>query len=369
MAFLNPDLQFKDHQWKWIFLRLASLIYEVVIRCWLRWYRLGFNSSVSVSIPVISVGNISVGGTGKTPLIDWLLGYFENYGQKVAVLTRGYKARRKHRFQILDRTTGGKKGWDQFGDEPWWLWKNHPEIRIHISPDRVGAALEAQKDANVLLLDDGMQHLRLVRSLNIVLIDTSSGFGNGHILPLGPLREPLEGLARADVILYTKSNLARRDKNPKRIVRSIAPEVPQYNCDYVPLHLISSVKDRIIPLSEIEKKSCVLFSGIGNPEAFDSVVKKLDVRIIEHLMLPDHFHYGKKSLNRLFAFFNRHCCDFTICTEKDWVKLERWQKELPEIFRLKMAVRPDPMFVDFLDSFREGVCGNPLDLDGRVDPK
>lgn len=350
MAFLDPTLQFKRNGWKWIFLRSASLIYETVIRCWLLLYRSGLKSSASVSVPVVSVGNITVGGTGKTPLIEWLSGYFENRGKKVAVLTRGYKAKRQGRYRVLDRTAATKGGWEQFGDEPWWLFKSHPEIRIHISPDRVGAARKAQKEADLLLLDDGMQHLKLARSLDIVLVDTEKGFGNGQILPLGPLREPLRGLERADAILFTKSNLASRDRMPSLLVEAVAPKTPKYDCQYLPLHLLSSFGDRIVPPSEVKNGSCGLFSGIGNPASFEAAVKKLGVGAVEHLILPDHCSYDGGSLRKLMAFFNQHRFDFFICTEKDWVKLEGRKGELPEIFRLKMALQPNPMFVRFLDS-------------------
>ena len=351
MAFLDPKLDFRKNKLKWFLLRSLSLIYETLIRCWLGMYRSGIKSSVSVSAPVISVGNITVGGTGKTPLIDWLLDYFENHDQTAAILTRGYKSKSTNQLQILDQKTAGRGRWDQFGDEPWLLHQNHPRSRIFISPDRIKSALEAQSNADVLLLDDGMQHLKLGRDLDIVLIDASSGIGNGHLLPLGPLREPLKSLKRADVILYTKTNLAPAAPIRHRLKKVISTQTPQFDCEFVPQYLISSQANGTISLDKIEHKKWILFSGIGNPQAFEMLIKKLGGEVTHHHVLSDHNEFNDDEVAHLERVMQCHAHDHVMCTEKDWVKLEGRKAKLPEVFRLKMKMQPNPLFIEYLNKF------------------
>ena len=355
MAFYNPNLQRKDNWPKWLLLKALSLIYGAGVECRLGMYRWGIVSPATVRVPVVSVGNITVGGTGKTPLIGWLAEYFDRGGLQAAVVTRGYKAKRKSRLQVLNRYAAAHGKWEPFGDEPWLLWQDRPDMQVYISPDRAAAARKAQQDAQILLLDDGMQHIKLARDLNIVLIDATNGIGNGRLIPLGPLREPLKSLKRADAILFTKANLVAGNRDLKRLIRPIAPQVPLYDCDYLPVHLVSSRSGKKIAPSALEGRACLLVSGIGNPRAFEFAVKSVGGRIVRHLDFPDHFAYGEKFPAELSRLANRDRIDRVICTEKDWVKLERWRKELPEIFRLKMVVRPESAFVEFLDAFRKSL--------------
>lgn len=220
MAFLDFNLQLTYKTLiKWLFLKLVSTLFRVLVSTRLLLYRLDIKKSYTSQKDLISVGNITMGGTGKTPMIDWLLRFFESKNLNAVVLTRGYKAERVEDIQILNRETATKNDHRRLGDEPWMLFKRHPQSTFFIGPDRVKSARMAEAHADLILLDDGMQHLRINRNLNIVLIDSLAGIGNGHLFPLGPLREPLNSLSRADVVVYTRTNLS----SPKEVQKKSPP--------------------------------------------------------------------------------------------------------------------------------------------------
>jgi len=178
-----------NHRVQWLGLGLLSLVYRSLLSLRNLAYKVGFAKGYRAGIPAISIGNITVGGTGKTPMVSWMIDFCEQNQLHPAVLTRGYKGERENEVEILNLETSKYKDPKVFGDEPWLLFKKHQQIPFYISPNRKAAAKLATATADLLLLDDGMQHLKLERDLEVVLIDASAGFGNGHLLPLGPLFE------------------------------------------------------------------------------------------------------------------------------------------------------------------------------------
>ena len=336
---------------KWIFLKGLSLIYAGLIHIWLAAYRFKIKNGWSAQVSVISIGNITLGGTGKTPMVDWLLSFLNEKEVIPAVLTRGYKAKRTEKLQILNQETSHKEDRVQFGDEPWLLFQNHPHISLYISPDRIESARQAQAQADILILDDGMQHLRLNRDLEIILIDSVSGIGNGKIFPLGPLREPIQSLSRADVVVYTKSNLVPSQTIKNQICGHLREGVRHFDSEYLPSQLLSSTGKPPISPASLENKKCLLFSGIGNPAGFTKTVSSTGALVQDHLIFDDHQEYNSGTINRLKQFIDSCPYDYLICTEKDWVKLETWQSELGEVHRLKMKMEIDPAFSNFLNNW------------------
>ncbi len=298
---------------------------------------------------MISVGNITLGGTGKTPLIDWFLDFCTDENITPAVLTRGYKAERTAELQILSQQTAVSGNSRIFGDEPWLLFNRHPQYMFYISPNRILAAQYAEKSADLLLLDDGMQHLKLNRNLNIVLIDSVAGIGNGRIFPLGPLREPLSSLSRADAVVYSKSNLASTEPIRRQIKHFLPSGIPEFESRYLPIELLPS-ENQAPPLSieTIKGKKCLLFSGIGNAKAFAETVSRIGGNVVDNLVLEDHQEYHQALLQKIKAFIDNHPHDFIICTEKDWVKLEPQKKQLPLFYRLIMKVEMEADFISFI---------------------
>ncbi|MGK0288718.1 MAG: tetraacyldisaccharide 4'-kinase [bacterium] len=332
--------------WKWIPLRILSLIYSFIIRLWLFSYRFNFKKSAQINHPIISIGNITVGGTGKTPMIDWFLDFLGSQDIRAAVISRGYKAKKIAELQVLNQDTYQTGSSEQFGDEPWFLYENHPQDSFYISSNRILAAEEAKKVSELILLDDGMQHLKIHRDLNLVLIDSVAGVGNGHIIPLGPLREPIQGIERADAIIYTRTNLQSSKKIRKEI--QIPETIPTFDSEYQPIDFVTSKQKLVLPTQWIQNKYCILFSGIGNPSSFTSVIENLGAKVTEHLVLQDHQEYDEIIFEKLMTIFQENPQSIIITTEKDWTKVEKWKEKLPNFYRLRMKTQMPVEFEQFL---------------------
>jgi len=350
MPLLDFRLDPRQNLPKWLLLGGLSLVYGLLIRFWLALYRVGMKTSWPAERPVISVGNITLGGTGKTPMVDWLLTRLSAAGLTPAVLTRGYKAQRTEAYQVLNRETAASGSAREFGDEPWLLFSHHPGISIHIAADRIDSARRAAASADILVMDDGMQHLRLARDLDIVLIDTLSGVGNGHLFPLGPLREPLSSLSRADVIIYTKTNLAPSDGVRSQLAGFLAAGTRQFDSTYLP-HRLLSLDGSQQPAADLVQKTCLLFSGIGNPGGFSETVRYAGARIEAHIIFDDHMAFNDEPLEKIRQLVKDRPHDYLVCTEKDWVKLADLQLELPTLRCLQMSMEIDPGFDIFLSDW------------------
>ena len=362
MSGIDPNLQLTMRTlWKWLILKGLSVIYASVVRVWLLAYRIGIKKSRSVQSAVLSIGNITTGGTGKTPMVGWILDYCHSEGIKAGVLTRGYGVKRKATILILNSVSANQGNSEIFGDEPWMIFHNHPQSSIYISSDRFKAAELASNEVDLLVMDDGMQHLRLQRDLNIVLIDASTSLGNHQLFPLGPLREPLLSLKRADVVIYTKTNLAQPASLKELLQPYLADGVAQFESEFKPVGLVPFDNQSSIACEEILGKRCFLFSGVGNPASFEKIVQQAGGVVINHTMLPDHFRYGEDSIRRIVEIADNVDYDFLICTEKDWTKLESWREKLPEGWYLKMEMTIDSGFRSFLDDWiKESLTGRAL---------
>ncbi len=284
-------------------------------------------------------------------MISWLLDLCADQEIPSAVLTRGYKSDNDGKLIILNQDQNLHCSPAICGDEPWMLARRHSSAIIYVSSNRVESAKVAEKNSKLLLLDDGMQHLQLKRDLEIVLVDTVAGFGNHCLLPFGPLREPLDSLKKADIIIYTKTNL--RDSSGMRDIVSPYLKANTLECDsqYLPWYLVSSGKGDKIPCEQLENKRCLLFSGIGNPQGFEEVIKSLNGEIVNHLIMGDHQVYSQKSLLSLQEFILTARFDFVICTEKDWVKLKEKKMEIPEFYYLEMKLVNEERLNNYLFDF------------------
>ena len=187
-------------------LRLLSVIYGFLVRFRLVLYQKEWLRSRHPGVPVISVGNLTVGGTGKTPLVSFLTQSAKDAGFKPAIISRGYRNRSQSKIQRVRFCENSVVDAAVFGDEPTMLAKDNPEIPVYVSPSRVDAAKMAKEwdDPGLLILDDAYQHLAIARDLNLLLVDAERGFGNKQLLPLGPLREDLESVGRADAVAVTQ---------------------------------------------------------------------------------------------------------------------------------------------------------------------
>jgi tetraacyldisaccharide 4'-kinase len=255
------------------------------------------------SCPVISVGNITTGGTGKTPVVRWLVEKFIAAGRQPAVLLRGYKG----------------------GDEQRMLQSQLPQVIVEANANRVEAArLAIGKDSNidVFVLDDGFQHRRLHRDFDLVLIDASNPFGFDHVLPRGLLREPLVGLARADAFLITHMEMPLSRQAAEILARY---DKPIFRCRHV-----------LTNASQLNGKKFFVFCGIGNPAAFDRQIESAGaIRVGSH-WFADHHHYTQDDLRTLREMAAG--AELLVTTQKDAVKLPK--NDLP-IFVTELAIQFD----------------------------
>jgi len=295
-------------------LSVGALGYGAAVRMRNRAYDRGRRRVHRAAVPVISVGNITAGGTGKTPFAAWLCALLRARNLRPAVLSRGYGA-------------SGRSGLD---DENRVLSALAPGVAIVVDPDRVRGAARAVREhgAQALILDDGFQHRRLARDLDIVLIDALNPFGGGHLLPRGLLREPPGGLGRAGAIVITRSDQVpqerleaiRRDLGRRAATPSVALAVHRP----VGLRRMEGAEQDggRWPLSELAEGGWAAFCGIANPDAFRLTLEGLGARVQQFTAFPDHHHYRPADLERLLERARRAGCRAVATTHKDAVKLQ-----------------------------------------------
>lgn len=261
-----------------------------------------------VAAPVISVGNLTVGGTGKTPFVAWLGRWFGERTVAVSIISRGY---------------GAKAG--QKNDEALELAERLPGVPQWQNPDRVAAARQALRTnpRQILILDDAFQHRRLARDLDIVLLDALNPFGYGRLLPRGLLREPASGLARAQVVALSRCDAVREQRRGEieREVRELAPQALWLELSHRPTRLVSATGEaQALPAAAGE--TVAAFCGLGNPAGFQHTLATSGFRVAGFLALPDHCPYDRATLERLTAWL-RSVPEATsiVCTRKDLVKL------------------------------------------------
>ena len=266
---------------------------------------------------MISVGNLTVGGTGKTPLVCWLAEWFETRSIAVTLISRGYKARR------------GRPN-----DEALELAARLPNVPHLQNPDRVAAAQQAikQNPRQALILDDAFQHRRIARDLDIVLLDALAPFGYGRLLPRGFLREPMSSLSRAHVIGLSRSDAvdaAERERIKAEAVNH-APQAVWIELVHKPTALVSHTGERT-DLSALHGVRVAAFCGIGNPEGFRHTLASCGLDVAALREFPDHCSYSDAELDRLEQWLHDKApISAVVCTRKDLVKIPReWLAGLP----------------------------------------
>ncbi|MBI1901473.1 MAG: tetraacyldisaccharide 4'-kinase [Planctomycetia bacterium] len=288
-------------------LSLGELPYRVVVG-WRNWrHDRSASKSQKVAVPVVSVGNLTVGGTGKTPMVALLARWYRRRGVRVAVVSRGY---------------GAEEG--QRNDEAMELELRLPDVPQMQNPDRVAGAQAAIEEfqCQLVLLDDGFQHRRLRRDLDIVLLDATEPFGFGHLLPRGLLREPVSSLRRAHVVVLSRADAiepARREEIRAR-VRRYAPNAVWVEASHAPEALVNSAGEARPP-ADVRGKRVLAFCGIGNPGAFRSTLQSLGAEVAAFREFPDHHAYVREDIAALAQAARECSADLAVCTRKDFVKI------------------------------------------------
>ncbi len=294
-------------------LRPFSFLYGLVMRVRSRLYLVGLKSSYRASVPVISVGNLTTGGTGKTPMVDFLAKDVRARGLKCAIVSRGYGGKYSQAVGRVTDTEGKLCMTPQeCGDEPYLLAIRNQDVPVYVARKRILGVQAAEQDgAQIVLLDDGFQHQAVQRDLDIVLLDAKKPFGNGRLLPAGMLREPLSALQRADLIIMTRSDATQGG--------SIHATCPVMHSRHQLDKIIMTLDGEQLSTKDYVGKSCLAFAGIAKPEGFFVALREFGFSRIEEIPLSDHQEYNQGILNRLIKSCDNH--DLIITTEKDAVKL------------------------------------------------
>ena len=290
---------------------LLSSIYRAALQFSQSSYRQGPLRIQKAGVRVISVGNLTWGGTGKTPLVAKIARDLSEFGKKVVILTRGY----------------GK-------DEVAELKKRLPQVPVIVGRDRIRTAREAVKKhgAEVLILDDGFQHIRLHRDLDILTINSTSPFGPGGLIPAGTLREPIEHLSRADLFILTKSDIGAKNVHwISQKIQELKPGAVIFEAVHKPLHFWDPVKDALIPLNELRHKKVATLSGLADPHSFEKTVENLGIVILFAGRFDDHHEYSKNEINDFLKRCHAVGATEVVTTRKDFERLGVFfRKALPE---------------------------------------
>lgn len=282
-------------------LGIAAFAYSIVIRLRNFLYEKNWLKSHRADAIVISVGNITAGGTGKTPLVIWICKFLQNKNVLCAILTRGYKAQGTI-------------------DEPAVLAESCPQAKVIVNPSRVEAAAEAVNKfgAKILIMDDGFQHRRLARDLDIVTIDATCPFGYGKVLPAGLLREPVTSLKRADAAVLT-----RCDQVSESEISRIEQELRSVNLNMMiarsihnPTYAKSAAGERIT-IERLRSRKIFAFCGIGNPEAFLSTIRSIGVNLVGSKIYDDHHNYTDGDVDDIHNQADGLGADLILSTQKD----------------------------------------------------
>lgn len=306
-----------------------SLVYSLLQRLRAGLYRVGLLRSRRLPRPVISIGNITVGGTGKTPATAYIARLLLAQGLRVAVLSRGYGGSREGQTVVVSNGSEMFLSAEECGDEPFLLASTIPGLMVVIGSDRHAAGLLAMERLmpDVFLLDDGFQHLRLQRDLNILLLDYARPFGNGWCLPAGLLREPKCAAHRADLVILTRCP-------DGATAAAVVPDRPHCCARHLLGTTLPLAGGKTLRLDVLRGKKIVAFAGIAEPDAFFAGLRSHGLNLVATLSFPDHATYDDDTLHAIADTFRVSGADVALTTEKDGVKLTALPGELADKIRL-----------------------------------
>jgi len=306
---------------------------------------------------VVSIGNLTCGGTGKTPVVEVFAKTLSQKGRRVAILSRGYRSKdrsfltklkekfssKRHEVPPRIVSDGNSLLLDSHtaGDEPYMLASNLKDVVVLVDKDRVKSGLYAISnfESDTLILDDGFQYLNLKPRINIVLVDSTRPFDNHHVLPRGLLREPIKNIRRADYIFLTKSNGGKHLRHIKKFLRKHNRRAEIIECCHKPQYLedVYNKKDQI-DLQHLKGKKIAALSGIANPKSFEDFLEDFGAEIVYHERFADHHRYSQQELINFVNKSKKNKADMVVTTEKDAVRFPRLDRRDISIYFMRVEI-------------------------------
>lgn len=332
---------------------MLSLMYGLVIRVMAAFYAF---RPYRLSCKVISIGNITLGGTGKTVLVEYVAGVLRERGYIPAIITRGYKRKTSNLSKLGEN-------YESMGDEPFMLLENlssvpakgRPGIALIVNPDRISAAHAAIRDykADTVIMDDAFQQWHIKKDLNIVVVDAANPFGNRQMIPRGILREPLSALKRADVFLLTKTNISPESGVLKGQLKNINSNADIFESRHSPQYFYPvGQRQNRLELSAFDGRSAVLFCGIADPDSFVTTLRHIGIRPESVFKYPDHYSYTQADMDNIAAEAKAKQAEVLITTEKDAARLSGLRLAGYElqilVLRIAIEIKDEQRFVDRL---------------------
>ena len=311
-------------------------------------YGIGLFPGYRSSATVISVGNITVGGSGKTPFTIFLAKFLQENGLSVVVSHRGYKGEYENTIKLISQNKEQKLMAKYAGDEAQVLLRNLPQTPIIIGKNRKEAVKLAEKKfkPDFIILDDSFQHLKLEHDYDFLLFKADDPLGNGAVLPAGRLREPISSLAYADFFVF--NNAGELNKIPAKIAKFSKPII--YS-SYKISHFINYKFKMKVFAQALQNKRIFLLSAIGNPKSFENSIKELGINFISHFAFIDHYSFAdKEELERVLAGASKQNIDYIITTEKDYVKLRNKLQDKEKFIyaKLEMTIEKQALLKNLL---------------------
>lgn len=318
----------------------CSRVYEPAIRFRIHLYENGILKQKRLPCKVVSIGNITVGGTGKTPMVHYVANLLKGLGLQVAVITRGYGGYAQRSGGIVSNGKTTLMELEASGDEPQLLAHKLKGIPLLVGKDRyqAGRLAISRFGSSVLVLDDAFQHLPLKRDLDLLLLDSARPFGNGHCIPRGILREPVKQMKRASALILTRrtggSDLARVSS----MIESRAHGRPIFKCMHVPDGLFVAGQKESLDLATLKGRRLFTISGIARNDSFRETVSRLEAYIAGSLEFPDHHRYSRHDLRLIWKSARDLNVDNIITTEKDYVNILTEIPSTPQLLVLAISI-------------------------------
>jgi tetraacyldisaccharide 4'-kinase len=358
------------YTWLAPILFVASTVYGGAVKLRRAFYNSGIFKSKKLPCVIISIGNIVAGGTGKTPMTMYVSETVEQWGYKTVIVSRGYKGKAERHGGVVSDGRSLLMTPEAAGDEPYMMAEKLNKVPVVVGKDRVKMGRLAIREFNpdVLVLDDGFQHLRLQRDVDIVLLDYRKPFGNGHLLPRGVLREPVSSLSGTDAIILTKSEGVRDRKILPLIekIRSFSGKAPVYQAIYDPfVYKVNKGKKKKFGLNmpgaeryrseSIAGRTVFAFSGLADNHQFRRTIEGLRCKLCGFMEFPDHYSYTKKDLEEISNAAQKKQSDSLVTSEKDYVRFAENVELYADLFVIGIEIDFGPDKKRFVDLIKNKI--------------